>query len=277
VRLSLFGFGLSELGDLSRKFPVNQVREVGERLCANQRQPVDEEGRCGLHAEVEGKIHVPLDEFIELAAIETGGELVFIQSEVGCILKVNGAPEQVTAEKFVVIFPIGILFLGAERGDRGRHRIWMNGREGQIAVHEADLTGVRIQERLIGLFVEPSAEGTLEVAELDDGNWRIRRTVGWEAFGRDIVADELRLLGGCLHDGTGRRVLCGCGGCGGRNSAAPPKDISEQESDAERQDNERHIKMTALEGDELLWIGRGGILFGKYRDAGLSNLGFGSS
>src|SRR5262249_38047152 len=145
-------------------------------------------GRRAEHAEGAAFPHVRVDLLAELPRVEAGGEGLAVEGETARVPDEGLARELRAGEvQQVVVFPehaagrraAGRFGGGAGAGMRG---------EGEVLEDEAHLAPVLLQE-LVQHGLRASAERTLEVAELDDGDGR----AGGAAGERGIDGDRAGL------------------------------------------------------------------------------------
>src|SRR5574340_33642 len=100
-----------------------------------------------------------------------------------------------------MVGPERILLIGTSRRDGRREGFRVDRGQREVAVYEADLSRVCIQQVAIGLIMEAPAEWTLVIAEFHDGNGSILGSEAGKTFGGDVVSNVLRLRGDrCLDD-----------------------------------------------------------------------------
>ena len=84
--------------EFSGKFLVYHLLEDGEWLRSHNSQPVDEERGSRVDAEVEREVAVFLNGLPILALLYAGFEFIHVESQVGCVLRIDVRAERVARE-----------------------------------------------------------------------------------------------------------------------------------------------------------------------------------
>src|SRR5581483_11971480 len=180
------------------QFSVDQRREGFSWHCAYQSPSVDVESRRAVNPQLQPRLVVALDLLCVFAAVYTSLERLHIQ------IQLLGVGQQIIfrqlgllLEKQIVIFPEFLLLVGAFSRFSRTLRKGVNTGDREIPIDKADFAFVFLQQGRQCLVVEPLAERTLEVAELNHGDRRVLRANGRIAFRADRET-LIRVFGGRL-------------------------------------------------------------------------------
>ena len=199
------GVGLDVLQPLDGlQLGVDDLLEGVEGPGAGDLLAVDHEVGGAAGADLGGQGLVGLDHGLDGVALEVGLEGLHVQADgLGVLDELVLLQLALVLEELVVHLPELALLAGGQGGLAGQGGVLVEG-QGVVLEDDADLVAVGVHDLLHGR-VDPGAEGTLEVAELDDGHGGRRRAA-------------LRVAGADRHElavGGGRGAVGGLAGLGG--------------------------------------------------------------
>src|SRR3989304_5626597 len=111
---------------LSSRLLVDQLFEYMERLCADNGNSIDEEGRRRAYAQIHSKFAVCLNDILVLMIGNTALKRNYVQVKLLGVLEVDFATQGFAVEELVVKLPVGILIACTKGGFRCRKSIRMD-------------------------------------------------------------------------------------------------------------------------------------------------------